>query len=226
MTIFTDVETIPTQNAAIQAHIAAECAAENIAWAEGLVKYPDAERMRERGKEKLDEAYRRTSLNPALGELFCFAVAGDDDEPTLFTRKDWQDPASEVVLLKNAADVFASQRTIVAHGADFDQRFLRNRAAIRGVRMPESVNAMRKPWDRNLVWHCTMTIWDDRNRIKLNDLVLAIGRLDLLKGDIDGSKVWDAVQAGRGDEVGKYNCMDVVRARAVWAVVRTMIGAQ
>ena len=36
------------------------------------------------------------------------------------------------------------------------------------------------------------------------------------KGDIDGSKVWKAVQDGRIDEVAEYCAKDVERVRAIY----------
>lgn len=220
MTIHLDTETIPAQSPHIKAHIAAECALANHAWATGLKKAPTQAEIAEKYQERERDAYRKTSLQPALGELYCVSFAFNDLDPILLTRgDDWQDPASEVRLLEEVAEVLSGASEIVAHNAAFDQGFIRTRAIMRGVKMPSSVRKLRKPWDCDLVWKCTMTALGERERVSLEDFMLGLGRFDLLKGGIDGSKVWDAVRNGQGADVGVYCCGDVRRVQAAWTAL-------
>ena len=202
-----DTETIPTQNPALMARIA----------------------LQEGGdSDKVDKAHRKTSLSPLFGELFCVSFAiGAADPVTLSRGADYADPQSEVKLLTELAsdlnDIKSDHRnqpiTFAAHNAPFDQGFIRGRALIRGVKMPQSIMVTRKPWDRYNQWWCSQAAWSDRERVRLDDMMLALGRVDLLKGDIDGSKVWDAVYGGRFAQVEEYNREDV---RRVWAAVEAM----
>lgn len=102
---------------------------------------------------------------------------------------------------------------VVAHHAQFDVRFVWQRAIILGVKVPAWWPHDAKPWDTDRVQD-TMTGWAGHgNRIGLDRLCRALGIAG--KGDIDGSKVWDAVLAGRINDVCQYCDDDVERLRKV-----------
>ncbi|HEY8578184.1 MAG TPA: hypothetical protein VIL88_17800 [Devosia sp.] len=127
------------------------------------------------------------------------AVAEDKYEP----------PASNIVDI----EPFAVPPVLVAHFADFDIRFIWQRAIALGVTVPEwwPVNASKYATDKV---QDTMQMWaGPSGRIGLDRLCRALGVAG--KGDMDGSGVWDAVKAGRIAEVVEYNCGDVRRLRSV-----------
>lgn len=201
--IFLDVETVPAQRPDVVAWMAARALAKGIEPAAA------------------DKEYRDSSLSPLLGELAVVALAIDDNEPITFTR-DFSDPNGEAKL---CADVGAEFRglyddgvltQIIAHNAAFDRTMLRTRCAVHGVKLPYKVHGIHiKPWDG--VWVCTMDLLriDWKSHASLDAACVAFG-VPLLKGDIDGSKVWDAIVAGRIDDVAAYCADDVRRVRAVY----------
>ncbi len=107
---------------------------------------------------------------------------------------------------------------MVGHNvASFDLRFLVQRYIINGIR-PHPViarAAQAKPWESDKVFD-TMVQWAGAgNRISLDKLCLGLG-IPSPKGDLDGSKVWEWVQAGRIAEVADYCGRDVEAVQAVY----------
>lgn len=100
---------------------------------------------------------------------------------------------------------------VVGHHVTFDVRFIFQRAVIIGVPLPPWWPVDARPWDRSRI-NDTMTMWaGERDRISLDRLCRCLGVGG--KGDIDGSKVWDALAAGRISDVVNYCRDDVTRAR-------------
>jgi len=200
--IFLDVETVPAQRGDVLAWLAARALA------------------RGTSPEDTDREYRATSLSPVLGELAVVSYALDEGEPFTFVR-DFNSPTGERDLVRRVAEDLRDLdeerriRRIIAHNAAFDRTVLRTRAMVHGVALPYGVHAINlKPWDSP--WWCTMdALRVDRGGPSLDAACVAFG-VPLLKGDIDGSKVWDAIVAGRLDEVAAYCADDVRRVRAVY----------
>lgn len=208
--IFLDVETVPAQRPDVLAWLAARALA------------------RGTSPEDTDKEYRATSLSPVLGELAVVSYALDDGEPFTFVR-DFSSPTGERDLVRRVAEDLRDLdeerriRRIVAHNAPFDRTVLRTRAMVHGVALPYGVHAINlKPWDSP--WWCTQdALRVDRGGPSLDAACVAFG-VPLLKGDIDGSKVWDAICAGRLDEVAAYCADDVRRVRAVYRKIMGVMG--
>lgn len=209
--IFLDVETVPAQRGDVLAWLAARALA------------------RGTSPEDTDREYRATSLSPVLGELAVVSYALDDGEPFTFVR-DFSSSTGERDLVRRVAEDLRDLdeerriRRIVAHNAAFDRTVLRTRAMVHGVALPYGVHAINlKPWDSP--WWCTMEALkaDYKDRVSLDAACVAFG-VPLLKGDIDGSKVWDAICAGRLDEVAAYCADDVRRVRAVYRRIMGVMG--
>lgn len=118
-------------------------------------------------------------------------------------------------FIKDKVGQFRFQITpvVVAHHAQFDLRYVWQRAIILGVPVPSWWPHDAKAWDTTRVQD-TMLLWAGvGQRIGLDRLCRALGIAG--KGDIDGSKVWDAVRDGRIAEVAEYCGDDVERLRAV-----------
>lgn len=241
MNLYLDIETIPAQRPEVLQEIRdseqvaldaaiAEVRAPGNYGAEAAAKWmadkgqAQIEKLQQEFTAKVDEAYRKTGLDGAFGHVAVVSYALDDDEAVTIWREDWKSTAAERELLRELDDSLdrhlrpseAFSTTVVGHNvAAFDLRFLMQRSIIAGIQ-PHIVlarAAQAKPWEQDKVYD-TMVQWAGiGNRVKLDKLckVLSIP----CKGDIDGSKVWDYVQAGRLREVADYCAADVERVRAV-----------
>jgi hypothetical protein len=110
-------------------------------------------------------------------------------------------------------DGLVGMPTWCAHnGTNFDFRFLWQRCVINGVKPSVHVPYDAKPWGDVID---TLYLW--------KGVKAAGGSLDAIcrafgipgKGDMDGSKVWDAVNEGRIDEVAEYCRDDVDKLRQI-----------
>lgn len=229
MNIYLDIETIPGQAAGLLEEFEKEVTAP------GQYKKPEsiAEWLRDNGKAEAEIAWRKTSFDGALGHVAVIGFAIDDGEPvTLYSEQYGQLDAERDLLsrffsaMEDAAsrELAGGTRSIakpvfIGHNViDFDLRFLFQRAVMLGVRPPEFIPFHAKPWDGSVF--DTMTAWAGvRNRVALAKLCKAFS-LDAkgsnVDGDIDGSKVWDFVKAGRIADVAKYCAGDVTSTRAVY----------
>lgn len=205
MNIFLDTETGPSTRAEIAAHIVRKHCPKDPADNVKSVKDAASE-------------LSKTSLG-LFGELWVVSVAVDIEDPVTLVRSATA-ANGEADLVQAVADHIGGMdlirlRHLVAHNAPFDNDRLRHSAMRHGIRLPRQVAAQGlKPWDKSNPWFCTMQAWGSRNT-SLNDICLDLG-VPLLKGDIDGSKVWDYICAGRIDEVAAYCADDVRRVRAVY----------
>jgi predicted PolB exonuclease-like 3'-5' exonuclease len=106
---------------------------------------------------------------------------------------------------------------IVAHYAGFDVRTIWQRAKILGVTPPVWWPIDYNRYRRDEVQD-TMTMWAGHDgHISLDDLCRALGVGG--KDDLDGSKVWDAIQQGRLMDVHCYCDDDVERVRRVHRIL-------
>lgn len=239
--LYLDIETIPAQRPDVLDEIrATEQKALDDAIAS--VKPPSnygaeaaAKWMAEKGQKQIDdlttayqatvdEAYRKTGLDGAFGQIAVVSFAHNDGEPVKLWSANWNRPASEVVVLTclnealhdsiPANAMFTLQ--VIGHNVSaFDLRFLVQRSIVNGVRPHQALAraAQAKPWETEKVFD-TMVQWAGVGRtISLDKLCRALGLP--AKGDIDGSKVWDYVKAGRIAEVADYCADDVRKVRAV-----------
>lgn len=204
--LWIDIETIPTQRADEIERIRADVEEHNAQ----LAKPHSAARV----AELVDEAWRKTALDGAFGEVVCIGFALDAAPPSGFVRLP---AASERHLLEEfAAMLGALSRPYQVSGHNvvgFDRPFLRQRALVHGVRLPAWFTRPVKPWDA--VGADTMLAWTGGQPMKgiaLDRLCRALGLPG--KDGLDGSMVWDAIRDGRLDDVARYCAGDVERARA------------
>ncbi len=217
MNIYLDTETIPTQRDDLKAYIFAK---------QAMKAAQDPEPDPVKARNAAQAAYRDTSLSSTMGELAVVSIALENNEPITFTRR-WPftveterelvaTVATELHGILETVGARRELRHIVAHKADFDRTMLRTRAMVHGIALPREVHALGlKPWDS--AWFCTHDALklDYRDHVSLDSACIAFN-VGLPKGDIDGSKVWDAILAGRIDEVAAYCADDVRRVRAVY----------
>jgi len=168
-----------------------------------------------------EEAVRKTSLDGTFGRICVVGWAIDDGQAAYLAND--QD---EGALLKEFHAVLQHELRraddyvvrIVGHNvASFDLRFFMQRSMIHGIQPHVALTraAKAKPWESQVVFD-TMIQWAGvGGRVKLDTLCQAFG-IASPKGELDGSKVWDWVQAGRIKEVGEYCIKDVEATRAVF----------
>lgn len=211
--IFLDIETIPTQDAAELERIAADERARNAA----LVK-PHSEA---KVAENIDELVRKTALDAASGEIVCIAAleygAGSGSAARTWSR-DYREAGSERTMLQEFFSWLSKHNTQKLAGHNvlaFDEPFLRQRGFVLGLQVPGRLLGSERPWQAQQ--RDTMLMWTGGapgKSISLDKLCRALGLPG--KGELDGSGVWDAVRAGRIDEVVTYCAADVERTRSCW----------
>ncbi|NNI55757.1 ribonuclease H-like domain-containing protein [Pasteurella multocida] len=209
MKVYIDIETIPTQNHDFQAYVYETLKAP--------ANYKDPEKISAWLEEGRMEAVNKTSLDGAFGEIVAISVAINDEPIQTFYREDWQSPDREWDILTRfncylieKANKCKTVPIFIGHNlTKFDGLFIWHRHIINGVKPYYKIDN-RNTYD-------TMLEWCGYNREKspsLDKLCKVLGIEQ--KGDIDGSKVWDFVQAGKINEVAEYCAKDVERVRKIY----------
>ena len=163
-----------------------------------------------------EEEWRRTALDGAYGEIYCVCFSGPDGDLQAVSRgAEWQD--RERVVLETLNDVLPRELEgrrpyFIGHNLGFDLRFLFHRFVINNIKPAFSIPYNATQWSG--AYFDTMFAWSGaRGAIKLTELAEALGMP--AGNDINGSEVWDAVLAGRHDEVMAHCQADVERVRQV-----------
>lgn len=219
--LYLDIETIPARDPAVIAQIAAD------------VKPPAAMKKAEtiaaweaNDKEKaVFEAVAKTSFDGGYGQVCCIGWAWDDDRPNTFHM---DGAMTEDAVLAGFASLMSATRpsfempVIVGHYvADFDLRFLWQRAFSLGVTMPAWWPRDPKPWSKEV--HDTMTMWAGaKGSISLDKLCRVLGVQG--KGDVDGSMVAGMFERGEYDAIAEYCMDDVERVRAIHRKMLVALG--
>lgn len=221
--LYLDIETIPARDPAIIAEIAAD------------VKPPAAMKKAEtiaeweatKKADAVSEAVAKTSFDGGYGQVCCIGWAWDDDKPNTY-HMDLDNDTSERDVLEGFATLMAATRptyempVIVGHYvADFDLRFLWQRAFSLGVTMPAWWPRDPKPWSKEV--NDTMTMWAGaRGSISLDKLCRVLGVQG--KGDVDGSMVAGMFERGEYDAIAEYCIDDVERVRAIHRKMLVALG--
>lgn len=215
MNIFLDIETCPSQSEELRREFLANVKAPgNYTKPESIAKW-----LEENAEAEAETALRKTSFDGAFGHVCVIGFAVNDCEPRALYADDWH--AREATILAafySAIDVLCRARpaerpVFVGHNlVEFDLRFLFQRSVVLGVKPSHHIPFSAKPWDNSVF--DTMARWDGKNRASMDKLCKALGFDG--KGDIDGSKVWDYVKAGRIAEVADYCKGDIERTRLLF----------
>jgi DNA polymerase elongation subunit (family B) len=227
--IYLDIETIPAQRPDVLEEIR-QCEQEKLDAALAAIKPPgnykkqdtidewmatEAPKLRASltaaFDQTVDECYRKTSFDGAFGQVCVIGWALDDEGPEAATGTEAEMFRAFSRALHNVPPNEAFNSTVIGHNVSaFDLRFLTQRHIINGIKPNFTLSraAQAKPWEADKVFD-TMVQWSGAGgKVSLDKLCKALGLPG--KGDMDGSKVWDYVQAGRLDEVVAY-CKDDVR---------------
>lgn len=157
------------------------------------------------------EAYARTSLDGAYGEILCIGWAVDDDEPTVTYAEDERELLEDFWRAVDRALPELAEPVWIGHNVrEFDLRFLWQRCVVRNVwptrRIPYDVS----PHDASVI--DTMQLWtgSPRERVSLDTILQA---LDIPTAGMGGGDVWPMLQEGRLQEILDYCAYDVNTVR-------------
>lgn len=211
-----DIETIPTQNEEVKKRIATTIKPP------GNLKKPEsiAEWKASKMQAAIDEKVNKTSLDGAFGQIYCIGLAYEDHEPISFRVHNYKNPEEEKQMLIQFNDAMAELNPyFIGHNLiGFDMRFLYQRMIVHRIKPKFKNPCFSKPWDDD--HFDTMVAWSGvKDRIKLDSLCHALG-VPTPKNGIDGSKVWQYVKAGKGDEVVEYCLRDIVATRECANILR------
>lgn len=212
--LYLDIETIPASDPAIIAEIAAQVTppaamkkAETIAEWEANQK-----------AAAVTEAVAKTSFNGAYGQVCCIGWAWNAEKPESVDLGQLSEGQFLAHAMKSVAQSKPGrgafhETIIVGHFvADFDLRFLWQRAFVLGVKMPAWWPRDPKPWSREV--HDTMNMWAGaKGSISLDNLCKAL-RIEGKTG-VDGSMVAGMWERGEYDAIAAYCRADVERVRNV-----------
>lgn len=209
---YCDIETVPSQIPGIRDELALTIEPPgNISKAETIAAW-----HAEKKPALIEEAYLKTSFDGGAGQVCVIGFALGDDEPTTYTVADLSPDAERKVLedfFCAVTDAGAGVQFVGHNVIGFDFPFLWKRAMVLNVKPPFCFPRNPKPWGETV---CdTMLLWDATQR--------AGGSMDRIcrlmgipgKGDMDGSKVWPMVQAGKIADVADYCRGDILRTRAM-----------
>lgn len=246
MNLFIDIETIPAQRPDVLEEIRAT-KQEELDAALAAIKPPGNYKKQETIDEwmaneapkiaaglrasfdsEVDDAYRKTGLDGAFGQICVIGFALNDAAPETIIA-DALDNNSERILLETfghwLTDLIPPSEgfttTVIGHNVTgFDLRFLAQRSIVHGVRphlvIARAANA--KPWEQDKVFD-TMIQWGGAGAKpggSLDKICKALSIPTPKGGDITGATVWDAVKAGRIEEVAEYCKRDVEATRQVY----------
>jgi predicted PolB exonuclease-like 3'-5' exonuclease len=220
MNLFFDIESIPDQReGALQEHI------DNIAAPARYKKQESIDNwIKDKGPAAAVEQWKKTALEGISGQIVSIAWAFDKFPVTGEIDRS-EDYSNESVVLSAFFDAIHDkvragegkfqQLTWIAHnGIEFDLRFLYQRAVILGIKPPFVIPVDAR---HGSAVYDTMKAWAGyRGYVKQDVLYAAVGGEPFEDDDMDGSQVWDYIQAGRYDEVLEYNKRDVLKVRHIY----------
>lgn len=211
--LYLDIETLPTTNPETIAEIA------DGVTPPATMSKPEtiAEWEKTKKPDLVKEAVAKTSFSGAFGSICTIGWAWNNERPSTFDMRpdlDWSEgemlsALSELLRVKERQSY--STPVIVGHYvADFDLRFIWQRAFVNGVLMPAWWPRDPKPWSKEV--HDTMQMWAGaKGSISLDNLCKALGIQG--KTGVDGSMVAGMWERGEYDAVAEYCRDDVERVR-------------
>ena len=213
--IFLDIETLPASDAV---------------WKQLPPKVRDdlAAKFRKTGtpKQKMDEAYRRTSLIGDLGRILCIGLLVEDEQQGSPVVLGWDEAAGrfredEPALLRELWDALrdfeAHRDLLIGHNVlEFDLRFIHQRSVVHRVKPSVELSLRRyssQPvFDTMQEW----SKWSRQERVSLDRIALALGLASSKTEEISGATVYDRYLEGQHRLIREYCAADVVLTRAVY----------
>ncbi len=216
--LYLDIETIPTEDPSVMASIADSISLPgNISKAETIAAW-EAEKK----PALVTEAVARTALSGLHGRVCCIGWAWDDGAPksVLFPESEFTTLTTAFARISLDAPQWGNPVIIGHNVANFDIRFLWQRAFVHGAVVPSWLPRNVKPWSNEVF--DTMAAWAGTGTISLDNLCKALGVPG--KGEVDGSMVAGMWQRGEFDAIQGYCRSDVERVRNVHRKMRLAFG--
>lgn len=221
--LYVDIETIPTGDDAVKAHIDANIKPPaQMKKAETIAAWEENEKP-----NAVAEAIAKTSFDGAYGRVCCIGWAWNDRQAScdIEFSSGTHDEKMGLLFFFAAADHLRPRGgdvVIVGHNVlGFDIRMITQRAMVLGVKLPAWWPINPRPWSENV--HDTMLMWAGHNgTVSLDRLARALGLEG--KGNIDGSMVAGMFERGEYEEIAEYCVQDVERVRAVHRKMLAVIG--
>jgi len=238
MNVFLDIETIPSQDPDVKAKFIQD-SIDNFKAPSGMSKGQAADDLelsaaeakpiskdemlikwagRFADKIAADEGinnWKKTSFDGAKGELFSIAWAANNGDVLGEYRAPGEDEAEFLYSVFDQIESLGASKPffIGNYIAGFDLKFLFKRAVILGVRPPFPLPHYGRHEQH---YYDLQQAWEGFNgRASLDSMCNALG-IPGKPDDIDGSKVWDFVEAGEYQKVLNYNKLDVAETRDVY----------
>lgn len=207
MQLILDIEVVPNVSAEQIAEIAA-----GITAPENYKKPKSIAEWEANNKQALvDEAVHKACFDGATGKIIVLGWAWNDEPVTTIYD---EEPAMLGKFFENVRTVTNGMTVnVIGHNVAWDVRYIWQRCVINKVKPPSNIKWNGKPWD----YQDTMLMWnpDAQRRTSLDKLCKALG-VPTSKGDLDGSKVWQAWKDGRIAEIANYCGADVEATRACY----------
>lgn len=228
--LFLDLETIPAQRPDVRGFFAERVCAETqakLAEVRAPSNYKDEAKIDEyirkatadllNGEESaIDAEVAKTGLDGAFGQIVCIGWAAGDGPIHSYIATDTSLAGERKIIEDFFCAVYdgPTRLRIIGHNvANFDLRFLRQRAIVHGLYPPAQLPFNAKPWD-DVIFDTMIQFAGIGKTIGQDRLCLALGLP--CKGEIDGSMVWPLVQAGEFAKVAAYCARDVETVRAIY----------
>lgn len=214
--VYLDIETIGCDDPTVIEDIAAGITPpKNYSKPETIAKWEAEEKP-----ALVNEAVLKTAFDGGCGRVVCIGWAVDDKPAQAVCGA----LETDILLpffgaIKEAASFHyrtgSTKQPLIFAGHNiggFDLRFLWQRAVVNGIKPPSAIPFNVKPWDTSIA--DTMLMWNPSpgQKTSLDRLCKALG-VPTPKGELDGSKVWEYVKAGRIAEIAEYCKRDVEAVR-------------
>lgn len=220
--IFIDIETIPEQpeekaKARIAESIKPPSAMKVVKtisdWENGIGKYAGAK------ESAVEAAYLKTSFDGFRGSIISAAMIIDDNIFTLSRSQfpEERDLLAAIVLRiqhdTERKDSLSSQPYFIGHNIKFDLKFLWRRCVALDIN-PEFKLPFKGRHGKD--YFCTMEECTEYKELLSQNNLCDILGFEKKPGGMDGSKVWQAYQDGKIDEIESYNRYDVQTVQDIY----------
>ncbi len=175
-----------------------------------------------------EEEYRKTGLDSSLGRILCIGYCEENEHGEIIEKGcfGWNDETGtfeedeSILLIDFWAYVKGFQKgldLLIGHNIlGFDLPFIIQRSVIHGIK--PTVNFDLYKFQKTPVFD-TMLRWDFyafKKSTSLKKLCYALGLQCPKSGDIEGSKLYEAFEQGKFEEIRTYCLQDVEATHNIW----------